>query len=67
MSGTIVYRNSSCVMSCVILNMSVAGAKLRPADILHCPGEFALRVTGERSRDCEVIWRKQDAMGVRFK
>ena len=66
MSGKIVYNNNSCVMNCVVLNMSDGGAKLRPADIVHCPGEFALRMPGQRARDCEVVWRKQDVIGVRF-
>ena len=67
LSGKIVYNNSSCVMNCVILNMSDGGAKLRPADIVHCPLEFALRVAGQRPRDCEVVWRSQDTLGVRFR
>lgn len=66
LSGKIVYNNNSCVMSCVVLNMSNGGAKLRPADIVHCPGAFALRVQGQSPRDCEVVWRKQDVIGVRF-
>lgn len=67
LSGRIVYNNSSCVMNCVVLNMSDGGAKIRPADIVHCPTEFALRVVGQRPRNCEVVWRSQDTLGVRFR
>ena len=67
LSGKIVYNKSSCVMNCVVLNISDGGAKLRPADIVHCPAEFALRVVGQRPRDCEVVWRSQDTLGVRFR
>jgi len=53
-------------MDCVILNISEGGAKLRPADMPACPNRFALQLDGNRSRDCEVVWRKQDFLGVRF-
>ena len=64
--GQIIYHNNSCVMSCVVLNMSDGGAKLRPADIVHCPGAFTLRLPDQSPHDCEVVWRKQGMIGVRF-
>lgn len=66
LGGKIAYNNNSCVMNCVVLNMSDGGAKLRPADIVHCPGAFTLRLPGQSPHDCEVVWRKQDVIGVRF-
>lgn len=53
-------------MDCVIVNMSEGGAKLRPADMLGCPDEFALQLHGNNFLDCEVIWRKHNVLGVRF-
>jgi PilZ domain-containing protein len=67
MSGKIVHKYSRRAVSCVILNLSATGAKLLTADILDCPDEFELRMTGQRSRECKVVWRNQDALGVKFK
>lgn len=65
-STKILYSNRSCVMDCVIVNMSEGGAKLRPADMAGCPNEFALQVHNNHFLECEVVWRKQNVMGVRF-
>ena len=65
-SSKIVHVTPSCRMDCVILNISEGGAKLRPADMGACPSRFALQLDGNRTRDCEVVWRKQDFLGVRF-
>ena len=67
MSGKMVHKYSRRAVSCVILNLSATGAKLRTADILDCPDEFELRMTGQRSRECKIVWRSQDALGVKFK
>ena len=63
-NGKILYNNGSCVMNCVALNISDGRAKLRPADIVHCPAEFASRVVGERPHDCEVVWWRQETRCV---
>jgi hypothetical protein len=54
-------------VSCVILNLSATGAKLRTADIFGCPDDFELQMTGQHSRECKVVWRSQDALGVKFR
>lgn len=62
----ILYRNRSCFMDCVIVNISESGAKLRPADMPLCPDEFSLQLHGGYFLDCEVVWRRQSVLGVRF-
>jgi hypothetical protein len=62
----IVFRSGYCTMSCLILNTSDTGALVRPADILLCPKEFVLKPSVGPSRDCEVIWRKGEDLGVRY-
>lgn len=53
-------------MSCHILNVSETGAMLRPLEIALCPNKFVLRPRFDPVRDCEVVWRKDDVLGVRF-
>ena len=67
MSGKVVHKHSRRMVRCLVLNLSATGAKLWTADILHCPDEFELRMTGQGSRECKVVWRNQDALGVKFK
>lgn len=64
--GQIIYRAATCVMDCVILNLSDRGAALQPAEIVHCPQAFVLQIQhGPRFR-CEVCWRYRNKVGVRF-
>ena len=65
-NAKIVYNNGNAMMDCVIVNMAEAGAKLRPADMPLCPDHFALQLHGGHYLDCEVIWRRQNVLGVRF-
>ena len=65
-NAKILYKNRSCVMDCVIVNISESGAKLRPADMPLCPDEFALQLHAGHYLDCEVVWRRQNVLGVRF-
>ena len=67
MSGKMVHKYRRRVVSCVILNLSATGAKLRTANIVDCPDEFELQMTGRRPRECKVVWRSQDALGVKFR
>jgi hypothetical protein len=62
----IVFRSGYCTMGCLILNTSDTGALVRPADILLCPNEFVLKPSVGPSRDCEVLWRKGEDLGVRY-
>jgi hypothetical protein len=62
----IVFRGGYCTMGCLILNTSDTGALVRPADILLCPKEFVLKPRVGPSRDCEVLWRKGEDLGVRY-
>ena len=65
-NAKIVYGDRSSMMDCVIVNISEAGAKLRPADIPLCPDQFSLQLHGGHYLDCEVVWRRQNVLGVRF-
>jgi hypothetical protein len=51
---------------CILSNMSNGGANLTGIRAHTIPDEFRLRTPlGERRR-CRVIWRTENALGVRF-
>ena len=53
--------------SCIVLNMSQAGAALKlPDGTAECPSRFKLNLRSGPVRDCEVCWRHADKLGVRF-
>jgi len=62
----IVFNNGHSTVGCHILDISEVGAKLLPTDVASCPREFALKALTGEPRQCEVIWRRGGALGVRF-
>jgi hypothetical protein len=62
----IVFNDGHCTLGCQILDISDTGAKVRPSDIFLCPGEFVLQPKIGTARACEVVWRKNDKVGVRY-
>jgi coenzyme F420-reducing hydrogenase gamma subunit len=62
----IVFNSGTCTMRCQILNITAAGAMIRPADMLLCPAEFVLKPEIGQPRNCEVVWRSKTVLGVRY-
>jgi hypothetical protein len=62
----IVFNGGHCTLGCQILDVSDTGALVMPADIFLCPAEFVLKPRVGSPRDCEVVWRKNDKVGVRY-
>jgi CheY-like chemotaxis protein len=53
--------------SCMVLNLSDGGAAIRlPRHLRDCPAIFALELGPGRVRRCEVRWRLNDKVGVKF-
>lgn len=65
-SGRITYGRSGASMVCMVLDTSEGGARLIPADLHLCPNHFSLRIAGEPTRRCTVVWRERKQMGVKF-
>ena len=53
-------------MGCVVLDWTQSGARIRPADMLGCPEQFTLITKSGQRVHCEVRWRQNLVMGVRF-
>jgi hypothetical protein len=65
-SAVIVFNNGHSTMACQIVDTSELGAKLLPADVYSCPRQFLLKPKTGGPRQCAVLWRKGNTIGVRF-
>ena len=54
--------------ACVIIDMSETGAQLQVPAEAEVPPEFSLLIGGNANvrRQCRVVWRSGNRMGVRF-
>ena len=66
LGAQIIFRNGNCSMTCLIADVSETGALIRPLDMVLCPNKFVLRPRFDPPRECEVVWRKGELLGVRF-
>jgi hypothetical protein len=65
-AGTIEFSGGT--IDCTIRNVSETGAALEVASPVGIPEEFNLLISGNRSnRRCQVMWRKENRIGVAFK
>jgi hypothetical protein len=51
---------------CVLSNFSNTGARIAGVRSSTIPDEFILRITRGRTHKCHVLWRSDDALGVKF-
>ncbi|MBV9568608.1 MAG: PilZ domain-containing protein [Hyphomicrobiales bacterium] len=52
---------------CILSDFSNGGAKLSGLSVRHLPDQFLLRIArGVKPRNCRVVWRAPDALGVEF-
>jgi hypothetical protein len=53
---------------CTMLDVSATGAQLRLNDTTEMPDEFTLVLSrdGNVRRQCRMMWRREDRIGVRF-
>jgi hypothetical protein len=64
--GSILFGVAPAI-DCIIRNMSETGAQLAVESPVGIPDEFTLLIRPERKkRNCRVVWRKADRIGVRF-
>lgn len=65
-TGLIIYDEGRCTMSCMILETSSTGAKLRPQDPIWLPDNFSLRLPDGTRRHCDVARKDRTDVGVRY-
>jgi hypothetical protein len=64
-AGTIEFNGGA--IDCTVRNISETGAALEVASPVGIPQEFKLLISGTRSRHCEVMWHRENRIGVTFK
>jgi hypothetical protein len=66
--GLIVDSEGSIVNRCMMVNVSASGARLILPAATEVPDCFVLVLSknGEVRRQCEVTWRREKSVGVRF-
>jgi len=65
-NAMLVFNNGHCTMSCVVLDCSESGAKIRPADLTTLPENFEIRRTSQPPHMCEVVRRSANYLGIRY-
>src|SRR5262245_990575 len=63
-TGKILF--DSTVLDCAILDLSDRGACLELSTTERLPSDFALTLTDGNKRQCKVVWKEQDRVGVEF-
>jgi hypothetical protein len=68
LKGLIVDLSGSIVGECMIVNVSATGAKLTLQNPKNVPDSFVLLLAkkGGVRRQCDVAWRSDSSIGVRF-
>ncbi len=65
--GKISYANDTCVVDCVIRNLSLTGASLAVPMTVGIPSSFTLLdAHGGTRHPAQIVWRKGERIGVRF-
>jgi hypothetical protein len=64
-SGKIVFNSRWSIIDCTVRNLSDTGCCLQLGDPVGVPDRFELEV-GPSTRNCRVMWRKDNRIGVQF-
>jgi hypothetical protein len=66
-SGVIAFNERFSALPCTVRNLSPTGAQLRVDGTLNVPNTFELLIELDGlEAQCEVVWRKDKEIGVRF-
>jgi hypothetical protein len=65
-AGTIVFKSGGGI-SAVVRNLSDSGALLDVESVIGIPDKFTLFIEANQfKRECDVVWRLPNRIGVRF-
>jgi hypothetical protein len=66
-NAKIILNNSSSLCDCTVVNLTNMGSCIQMASAAGIPGSFALSFDRALStRECRVIWRSDNKLGVSF-
>ena len=67
LGAKIIFNGRMSVVDCQISDISATGCKLKVQSSAHIPNRFTLVFNASNiSRECEIAWRNENAMGVLF-
>lgn len=64
--GHVVFNDGRSTISCIVREMSEAGAKLRFETVIGVPDKFVLVVHDGSRHACVARWRTANELGVEF-
>jgi hypothetical protein len=62
----ITFRRRTATIDCTVRDISDGGARLLLASVVGIPDSFELTIPGEPVRQCRLVWRKSEQIGVAF-
>lgn len=66
-AGKIVFDHRSCVINCMVRNVSATGACLEFPSTVGVPDRFDLVIAPEpHARPCRIAWKDKTRVGVTF-
>ena len=65
-SGKILVHAHTSLIDCTVRNLSPKGALLLVSSLAGIPENFELALEPKQTRQCRVIWRGEDRLGVEF-
>ena len=65
-SGKIVLNLHASVVDCTVRNLTGNGALLLVQSLAGIPESFELVLENQAHRDCRVVWRGDNRLGVEF-
>lgn len=65
-SAKIVFNSGAAAIDCTVRDISDRGARLIVASVIGIPDSFDLAISDAPVRQCRLIWRKPEQIGVAF-
>jgi hypothetical protein len=65
-SARIVFHAGKTVIYCTVRNLSAGGAMLNLPTVVGVPDRFVLEIDSATKYDCQVRWRSERHLGVKF-
>jgi hypothetical protein len=62
----IIFKGGAAAIDCTVRDISERGARLIVASVVGIPDSFDLAISGAPVRQCRLIWRKPEQIGVAF-
>ena len=64
----VIHAHRKLIAKCAVLDISQSGARIAIDESISLPVEFTLQMTknGGVTRQCQLVWRNNDQIGVRF-